>query len=258
MPVRLRDILNLDIVRDAEFLAGSGGIDRIVNRIATIEKPFSEHLTYSWNVAQEGDLYISKLFVFKNAAEKLREEIQFMIATKSSGLIVNRENPVDDLSMEELRKIFAGEILSWSELGGPDRPIVLISRESGSGTRDAFDEMVGLMEDGRSTLYVKGALFCDSTNSVSQNVLDKTNAIGYVSLGSLTEDVKPLTLDGVVCNEENIRSGRYILSRPFDLLVNTQRWNETGILPEAHAFIDFVLSEGAQPYILEKGFIPAG
>lgn len=189
--------------------------------------------------------------------DELKEDIEVIpLALDGIVLIVNPENPITDLSMDELHKIFAGEILSWKEVGGPDRPIVLVSREAGSGTRDAFDKLIDLMEGKRSMLYVKGAIFCDSTNSVSQNVADKGNAIGYVSLGSLNDDVKPIAVDGVHCTEENIKNESYVLSRPFDLLVNKQAWNSEQSSKEAHDFVDYLASEEAANYIIEKGFIP--
>lgn len=103
MSVTIRDILNLEILRNASVIAGSSGIDRFVNRIATIEKPFSDHFDYSWNVAQEGDLYMSKLFVFHDSRDKLRDEIGFMIASGASGLVVNHEN--ESMFDDEMRRL---------------------------------------------------------------------------------------------------------------------------------------------------------
>lgn len=102
MAVTVRDILKLNDLNDAEVIAGEAGLDRFVGRIATIEKPFSEHFEYSWRVAQKGDLYMSKLFVFHNDRSKLRDELQFMIESGSSGLVVHRENA--GLVDEEMRR----------------------------------------------------------------------------------------------------------------------------------------------------------
>lgn len=106
MSVTIRDILSLDILRDASIIAGHSGIDCFVNRIATIEKPFSDHLEYSWNVAQKGDLYMSKLFVFRDSRDKLYDEIGFMVASGASGLVVNRES--ESMISDEMRR-FANE-----------------------------------------------------------------------------------------------------------------------------------------------------
>ena len=173
-------------------------------------------------------------------------------------LIVNHENPIDELNMEQLHRIFNGTITNWKEVGGVDRPIVLISRESGSGTRDAFDQIIGLMDGKRSTLAVKQAIFCDSTNSVSQNVADKGNAIGYVSLGSLLPDVKPIRIDGVICSEETIQDGRYPIARPFDLLIHDAKWQDGDIPADIEGFFSHIGSEEGQAYIREKGFVPLG
>lgn len=103
MPVTIRDILNLDILRDTTVIAGNSGLDRFVNRIATIEKPFSDHFEYSWNVAQKGDLYMSKLFVFRDSRDKLYDEIEFMVASGAGGLVINRgSEPMIDLEMRRL------------------------------------------------------------------------------------------------------------------------------------------------------------
>lgn len=178
------------------------------------------------------------------------------IAKDGIVIIVNQENQVDDLSMEQLRQIFSGEITNWKELGGVDRPILLISRESGSGTRDAFDESIGIMDGKRSLLAVDQAIFCDSTNSVSQNVSDKGNAIGYVSLGSLLPDVKAVSIDGVVCSEENILSETYPLSRPFDLLINEERWKQEDERARIEGFLQYIASDAGKNYVSAKGFIP--
>lgn len=178
------------------------------------------------------------------------------LARDGIALIVNQDNPIDQLTMEELYQVFHGDITNWKELGGFDRPILLVSRESGSGTRDAFDSIVGLMDGKKSTLDMNQAIFCDSTNSISQNVADKGNAIGYVSLGSLQPDVKLLTIDGVVCSEQTILNNEYPISRPFDLLINDQRWNAEPNGTYIREFLEYIGSDSGQSYISQKGFIP--
>lgn len=195
--------------------------------------------------------------------ELTKEEIEtgvhvLPLAKDGIVLIVNDENSVDALSMEQVQQIFNGTITNWKQVGGADRPILLVSRESGSGTRDAFDTLLGLMDGKRSTLAVKQAIFCDSTNSVSQNVADKGNAIGYVSLGSLLPDVKPIRVDGVHCSEETIQDGHYPITRPFDLLIHKRNWENGDIPEDIEGFFAYIGSQAGQDYIREKGFVPVG
>lgn len=178
------------------------------------------------------------------------------LARDGIAMIVNNDNPIDQVTMEELYKIFHGDITNWQELGGFDRPILLVSRESGSGTRDAFDSIIGLMDGKKSTLAMDQAIFCDSTNSISQNVADKGNAIGYVSLGSLQPDVKLIMVDGVACSEQTILSNEYPISRPFDLLINQERWTAEPNGTYIREFLEYVGSDVGQSYISQKGFIP--
>ena len=176
------------------------------------------------------------------------------IALDGIAIVVHPDNPVENLTQTQIRDIFNGSIDNWNEVGGADRPIVLVSREAGSGTRNAFEEMLGLLVDHYSMLAEDSAIYCDSTNSIAQNVADKTNAIGYVSLGSLGHGVKALRVDDIVCSEESIEDGSYPLARPFTLLINRSDTNEhTGAI---ESFLAFVESDEAQRAILSEGFVP--
>lgn len=186
--------------------------------------------------------------------EESSDDVQAIdVALDGIAVVVNRENSVSGLTVSQLTAIFSGEIRNWRELGGPNRPILLVSREAGSGTRDAFEEMVGLLDGKLSLLYQNGAIYCDSTNAVAMNVADKGNAIGYVSLGSLTEETKAVDINDVACTEENIQNGSYPLARPFTLLVNTGG-PDGG--QRAMAFVDYVLGPEGQSLIREENFVP--
>ena len=175
------------------------------------------------------------------------------LALDGIAIVVHRENPIDQLTQQQVTDIYNGTIRNWSELGGADRPIVLLSREAGSGTRDAFEGLLGLLVNHYSTIAEDAAIYCDSTNSIAQNVADKTNAIGYVSLGSLGTDIKALRIDGVSCNEENIQNGAYPLARPFLLLIHPNDEERSAVLAD---FLAFTKSPEGQRSIWEEGFVP--
>ena len=170
---------------------------------------------------------------------------RMVVARDGLAIIVHPSNPVSDLSIAEVEQIFAGEILSWKKIGGHDKAITVVTREEGSGTRGAFQELVM----GKVRIY-KGAIVEDSNGTVREIVAGDPDSIGYISLGLLNKAVKALNLDGVVPSDENILEKRYRLVRPF-LFV-------TKGTPSADAgnFIDFVLSEEGQGLIKKEGLIP--
>jgi len=167
------------------------------------------------------------------------------IAKDGLGVIVHPSNPINNLTLDQIRKIYSGEIKSWSEVGGTNSKIHLITREEGSGTRSAFTELV--MEKTEITLK---AIVQDSNGAVKQLVKDDENAIGFISLGLVDNNVKALHLDDVVASQENILNGSYKLSRPF-LFVSLSP--PTG---QAKEFLDFVLSPEGQKMLSDEGLIP--
>lgn len=166
------------------------------------------------------------------------------IARDGLAIIVNNQNSVDNLSIAQLRAIYSGEITNWQEVGGIDANIHLISREEGSGTRGAFEELV--MGETRIT---PRSMVQDANGAIRQVVASDPNAIGFISLGLVDETIKALKMDGVATTHENIMNGSYSLARPF-LFVSYQE--PTG---RARQFIDFVLSEEGQAILVEEGLI---
>ena len=176
---------------------------------------------------------------------------QLTIVLDGIALIINRDNPVANLDMEQIHDIFIGKITNWKQIGGHDAQIHLIIREAGSGTRDAFEELTGLLGKDGSMAAEQYGIIVDSTNAVSQCVSRDEKAIGYVSLGSIDPATKLLMVNGVVCNAENIRSGTYALARPF-LFVTKQHTDSKKI----DAFINYVLGEEGQTIVAEEKFVP--
>ena len=171
-------------------------------------------------------------------------------------VIVNLENPVKALTKDQIAAIFQGEITNWKDVGGNDEEILIISREAGSGTRSAFEEIVGLLakdENGNEVTLVdeSRALIADSTNAVSTTVAGKANSIGYISLGSYDETlVHAIDVDEVACSQENVLGGTYAIARPFVLVAGP------GTEQIANAFLDYVMSAEGQAVIAENKYIP--
>lgn len=159
-------------------------------------------------------------------------------------IVVNKNNDINDISLEDAKKIFTGEITNWSELGGADAEIAVVSREEGSGTRDGFESVVGF----ESEELVENASIQNATGAVVSTITGNENAIGYISLGSLTEEVKSLTVEGVKASEATILDKSYTLQRPFVLAVKNDNEN-------AKALIDFIFSDAGKKIIEDNHYI---
>ncbi len=167
------------------------------------------------------------------------------IAKDAIAIIVNPKNSIQDLSLEQVRQVFAGEIRNWKELGGPFQPIVLVTREEGSGTRESFQKFVM----GKRDINLE-ALVQDSNGAVRQVVASNSSAIGYISLGLVNDQVRAVKISGVEPNLADIDSGQYTLVRPFLFVFKEE---PTG---EAKSFLQFVLSPLAQKLLSKEGLVP--
>ena len=170
----------------------------------------------------------------------------FLLARDAIALIVHPSNPIRALSKAQARDIFSGRIRNWQELGGPPGVITCITREEGSGTRTAFEDMVM----GKDTEISGDCIVQDSTGAARALVAGDRNGIAYVSLGMVTPEVAAITLEGVVPSHEAVLAGKYPLTRPFLLLT------KGAPSPAAQAYIDFVMSPPSQATILEEGYVP--
>ena len=170
-----------------------------------------------------------------------------VLAYDGIAIIVNPENPVNDLDLKTIAKIYTGEIKNWKEIGGNDAEIVLIGREAGSGTRDGFESIT----DTEDKCAYRQEL--TSTGDVITTVASNPNAIGYASLASVKNTVKALKIDGVTASEETIKNGTYVVQRPFVLVTKT----DVTLSASAQSFFNFITSEAAQGIIIEAGVVPA-
>jgi len=176
-------------------------------------------------------------------ASGLKETI---VALDGIAIIVNPQNPVKDLSLEQIAKIYTGEITNWKDVGGEDAEIVLIGREAGSGTRDGFESIT----ETKDACQYRQEL--TSTGDVITTVSQNPNAIGYASLAAIKDSVKALTVNGVAPTEATVKDGTYLVQRPFVLVTK-----EGAALSEtAQKFFDFATSADAASIISAAGAVP--
>ena len=195
--------------------------------------------------ASEGtlDIGLSSRALKDDEAETLDATV---FALDGIAIVVNNENTVEDLSLEQIKGLATGEITNWSEVGGPDAPVVLVGREAGSGTRDGFESIVGV-ED--ACVYEQELT---STGAVLAAVAANPNAFGYASLSAVDDQVKAVTVDGVEASEATVQDGTYTIQRPF---VFVTKKGET-LSDAAQAFIDFAISGDADDLIAQAGAVP--
>jgi len=167
----------------------------------------------------------------------------FTIAYDGIAIVTHPDIKLPSLTIDQVRDIFAGDISNYSEVGGPDAAIVVVSREEGSGTRAAFEELV--MEHGEEKLIFEKALLQQSNGQVRTTVSTTPNAIAYLSFGFLDDSTNPVPIDGAKPSVANVKNDSYPIFRPLNMLTN----GEPGDL--AQAFLDFILSDAGQEIVAE-------
>ena len=168
------------------------------------------------------------------------------IALDGIAIIVNNASKVEDLTVDQLKQMFTGEITNWPEVGGDDGEIVLIGREAGSGTRDGFESIVDVKDS------CKYAQERTATGAVISAVEANPLAIGYASLSAVGDTVKMVTVGGVECSEETVKDGSYEVQRPFVFVTN----KSVTLSEQAQAFFDFATSADAADLIRTAGAVP--
>ena len=168
------------------------------------------------------------------------------IALDGIAIIVNNASKVEDLTVDQLKQMFTGEITNWSEVGGDDGEIVLIGREAGSGTRDGFESIVEVKDS------CKYAQELTATGAVISAVEANPLAIGYASLSAVGDTVKMVTVGGVECSEETVKDGSYEVQRPFVFVTN----KSVTLSEQAQAFFNFATSADAADLIRTAGAVP--
>ncbi|NSW58616.1 MAG: phosphate ABC transporter substrate-binding protein [Armatimonadetes bacterium] len=234
-------------------IAGSTSVQPVAEMLA--DKYMAEHPGHQINVQGGGSsagisAVLSGAAAIGMSSRELKPDetglTRFLLARDAIALIVHPDNPVHEMTTEQARGIFSGRIRRWDEIGGRAARITCITREEGSGTRSAFEEMIM----GEDVQIAADAIVQDSTGAARTIVADDRNAIAYVSLGMVTPEVTAVTLDGVKPTHETVESGKYRLCRPFLLLTKGPP------SPEAQAYLDYVRRPDCQAIIAEEGYIP--
>ena len=235
---------------------GSTSMEKVIGGLGEMFMEMNSNISFTYNptgsgsgikAVQEGRCDIGLASRNLKAEEAESGLTETVLAYDGIAIIVNPENPVADLDVATIAKIYLGQITNWSQVGGNDAEIVLIGREAGSGTRDGFESITDT-EDAcqyRQELTSTG----DVITAVSQN----PGAIGYASVASVKDTVKALTVAGVAPSNETILDGSYVLQRPFVLVTKA----DGNLSAAAQAFFDYALSADAHEIITAAGVVPA-
>lgn len=233
---------------------GSTSMEKVIGFLseAYMEKNQNVKVTYNptgsgsgIQAVQDGycDIGLSSRDLKNEEKENLSETV---VAIDGIAVIVNPENPVADLTVDQIADIYTGKITSWSDVGGSDLPIVCIGREAASGTRDGFETVTGTAD------ACKYAQELTSTGDVVQTVSSNPNAIGYASLASVKDSVNALKVDGVAPSNETVLNGTYRIQRNFVLVTRKDK----ALTGAAKDFFDFAMSKEADEYIEKAGAVP--
>lgn len=177
--------------------------------------------------------------------EKTNGAVEHIVALDGVAIVVNPANTVTDLTVDQIAQIYKGEITNWSEVGGADQEIAVLGREDGSGTRSAFEEIVGVDGECKYTNEYS------STGDVIGQVASNPGAIGYASLSAVDDTVSAVKVDGVAPSEETVKDGSYTLQRPFVMVTK----DGVELSAAAQGFLDFVMSDEAAQYITMAGVV---
>ena len=234
---------------------GSTSMDKVIGALREQFMADHKNVTVTYDPTGSG----SGIEAVKNgtadiglASRSLKDEekadglTETVIALDGIAVIVNAQSKVTDLTVEQIAKIFTGEITNWKDVGGSDAEIVLIGREAGSGTRDGFESIT----DTKDACQYRQEL--TSTGDVITTVSQNPNAIGYASLAAIKDSVKALTVNGVAPTEATVKDGTYLVQRPFVLVTK----EGVALSETAQKFFDFAISADAASIISAAGAVP--
>ena len=233
---------------------GSTSMEKVINSLGESFMAMNKDVKFTYNptgsgsgiqAVSEGRCDIGLSSRALKSDEKESGLTETVLALDGIAIVVSPENPVSDLDVDTIAKIYTGEITNWKDVGGNDAEIVLIGREAGSGTRDGFESITGTKDACayRQELTSTG----DVINTVSKN----PNAIGYASLSAVGDSVKALTVGGVAATEDTVRDGSYVVQRPFVLVTKTG----SELSPAAQAFFDYATSGAVADIIANAGAV---
>ena len=234
---------------------GSTSMEKVINSLGESFMAMNKDVKFTYNPTGSGsgiqavsegrcDIGLSSRALKDD--EKASGLVETVVALDGIAIVVNPENPVSDLDIDTIAKIYTGEITNWSEVGGDDGEIVLVGREAGSGTRDGFESIVDVKDS------CKYAQELTATGAVISAVEANPLAIGYASLSAIGDTVKAVTVGGVECSEETVKDGSYEVQRPFVFVTN----DSVTLSAQAQAFFDFAASTDAADLIRTAGAVP--
>ena len=234
---------------------GSTSMEKVIGALGEQFQNDNSGITFTYNptgsgsgitAVQEGRCDIGLSSRALKDDEKSAGLVGTTIALDGIAIIVHPDNPVSDLSVQQIADIYTGKITNWKDLGGEDAEIVLIGREAGSGTRDGFESVTGT----KDACQYRQEL--TSTGDVITTVAQNPAAIGYASLAALKDNVKAVSVDGVSPSEQTVKDGSYAVQRPFVLVTK----DGTKLSDAAQKFFDFAVSGDAAKLIAAAGAVP--
>ena len=233
---------------------GSTSMEKVIGALGEKFQADNKGVTFTYNPTGSGsgitavaegrcDIGLSSRAL--KDSEKAQGLTETILALDGIAIVVNPANAVEDLTLDEIAKIYTGEITNWKDVGGADGEIVLIGREAGSGTRDGFESITGT----KDTCKYRQEL--TSTGDVITTVAGNENAIGYASLASVKDSVKALRVGGVTPTEDTVKDGSYVVQRPFVLVTKSDK----KLSDTAQKFFDYVTSSAAVDVIAKAGAV---
>lgn len=235
---------------------GSTSMEKVIGALGESFKIINPNVAFTYNPTGSGsgitavsqgrcDIGLSsRALKDEEKASGLEETV---LAYDGIAIIVNPQNNVSDISLEDIAKIYTGEITNWSQVGGSDGEIVLIGREAGSGTRDGFESITNTKD---KCAYRQELT---STGDVITTVSKNPNAIGYASLAAVKDSVKAVKVGGVEANESTVKDGSYVVQRPFVLVTK----KDSPLSKQAQAFFDYATSADTAKIIAQAGAVAA-
>ncbi len=235
---------------------GSTSMEQVIGTLGEAFEQNNKGITFTYNptgsgsgikAVQEGRCDIGLSSRALKDDEKASGLTETVLAYDGIAIIVHPDNPIKDLSLENIAAIYTGKITNWKDVGGQDAEIVLIGREANSGTRDGFESIT----DTKDACQYRQEL--TSTGDVITTVASNPNAIGYASLAAIKDSVKPLSVGGVAPSESAVQNGSYVVQRPFMMVTKT----DAKLSDAAQKFFDFALSKDAVELISKAGAVAA-
>ncbi|MCM1048503.1 MAG: phosphate ABC transporter substrate-binding protein [Clostridiales bacterium] len=234
---------------------GSTSMEKVIGALGESFETDNSGITFTYNPTGSGsgitavaegrcDIGLSSRNLKEE--EKAQGLTETILALDGITIVVNPDNPINDIDLETIARIYTGEITNWQDIGGDDVEIVLIGREAGSGTRDGFESIT----DTKDACQYRQEL--TSTGDVITTVAGNPAAIGYASLASIKDTVKAVSVGGVVPSEETVKDGSYVVQRPFVLVTKS----DTALSAAAQKFFDYAVSVEANEIISAAGAVP--